>query len=314
MSTSTGKTAAIKKAIAAGRREAKIALARRDAVPLRRAAKLKGIREPVSMQIKSASFAGTITAAYSGILVAEGDSWFDYPFHDVLKDLEDDYGYEVESVAHKGDSVEEMAYSGGQLDELTRRIEKVIKRGHVPKAILLSGGGNDVAGDAFGMLLNHAKSSIAGFNNSILNGVIDERIFTAYITILSAVNAICKQQLQREVPIIVHGYDYPVPDGRGFMGGWGFLPGPWLEPGFREKGFEPMKQRLNMAVTLIDRFNEMIKRVVQLDAFKNIHYIDLRNTLSSGVNYEDWWANEMHPTKQGFAAVTAKFAKLINQL
>ena len=49
--------------------------------------------------------------------IAEGDSWFDYPFHDVLSDLEDSYGFDVESVAHMGDTVEDMAYSDGQLDD-----------------------------------------------------------------------------------------------------------------------------------------------------------------------------------------------------
>src|SRR4051812_50018155 len=49
------------------------------------------------------------------VLVAEGDSWFDYPWTDVLRILEDTYLYDVESVAHKGDRIEDMAYSGGQL-------------------------------------------------------------------------------------------------------------------------------------------------------------------------------------------------------
>ena len=37
-----------------------------------------------------------------GTLMAEGDSWFDYPWKDVLSCLEDEHGYDVESVAHKG--------------------------------------------------------------------------------------------------------------------------------------------------------------------------------------------------------------------
>src|SRR6185295_11219041 len=47
----------------------------------------------------------------TGLLVAEGDSWFDYPLHDVLSMLEDEHGFDVESVARKGDTVEDMAYS-----------------------------------------------------------------------------------------------------------------------------------------------------------------------------------------------------------
>src|SRR5258708_98585 len=53
----------------------------------------------------------------TGLLVAEGDSWFDYPLHDVLSMLEDEHGFDVESVAHKGDTVEDMAYSDGQFDD-----------------------------------------------------------------------------------------------------------------------------------------------------------------------------------------------------
>jgi hypothetical protein len=39
----------------------------------------------------------------AGALIAEGDSWFDYPMQDVLRLLEDDYLFDAESVAHKGD-------------------------------------------------------------------------------------------------------------------------------------------------------------------------------------------------------------------
>jgi hypothetical protein len=59
-------------------------------------------------------------------LVAEGDSWFDYPFHDVLKILKDDHGYDFKYVADKCDRVEKVAHSNGQLEEFTRRIEKLL--------------------------------------------------------------------------------------------------------------------------------------------------------------------------------------------
>jgi hypothetical protein len=79
--------------------------------------------------------------ASAGVLIAEADSWFDYPLNDILRLLEDHHGYDVESVAHKGDRVEEMAYGLGQLEEFTRRIEKLLRRNVIPKAVLLSGGG-----------------------------------------------------------------------------------------------------------------------------------------------------------------------------
>jgi hypothetical protein len=76
----------------------------------------------------------------AGFLAAAGDSWFDYPFHDVLKMLDDNYGYNIESTAHKGDPIEKMAYQGGQLEDFARKLEKIKARGAVPKAVLVSGG------------------------------------------------------------------------------------------------------------------------------------------------------------------------------
>jgi lysophospholipase L1-like esterase len=255
--------------------------------------------------------AKALVQATAGVLIAEGDSWFDYPLNDVLKGLEDDYGYDVESVAHKGDTVEDMAYSDGQLDELARRLEKVLRSGVRPRAILLSGGGNDIAGDPFAVLLNHAASGIAGINDSVVTGIIDQRLADAYVTILSAVTTICESQLGEPIRIVIHGYDYPVPDGRGFLGGWAFLPGPWLEPGFRQKRYDAMSVRLAMLKTLIDRFNQMLRTVSRIPRFAHVKYLDLRGTLSTGGNYRDWWANELHPTGKGFAKVTEKFAAVL---
>ncbi|TCV93185.1 GDSL-like lipase/acylhydrolase family protein [Luteibacter rhizovicinus] len=243
-----------------------------------------------------------------GVIVAEGDSWFDYPLHDVLSDLEDSYGYDVESVARRGDRVEDMAYSDGQLDDFTRRIQKVVARGDVPKAILLSGGGNDIAGDEFAMLLNHAASSIRGLNESVVSGIIDQRLFNAYATILASVSKVCRELTGQVIPILVHGYGYAVPDGRGFLGGFWLLPGPWLEPGFRQKGYAKMSERQPLVNELIDRFNTMLIQLTKDTSFGHVEHVDLRTTLSD-TDYKDMWANELHPTKKGFAAVTAKFVE-----
>jgi hypothetical protein len=56
---------------------------------------------------------GVAALVATQVLVAEGDSWFDYPWTDILCILEDTYFYDVESVAHKGDRIEDMAYMGG---------------------------------------------------------------------------------------------------------------------------------------------------------------------------------------------------------
>ncbi len=246
----------------------------------------------------------------AGVLVAEGDSWFDYPGQDVLRLLEDDHGFDVESVAHRGDRVEEMAYAG-QLEGFARRLEKLLRRGVVPRAILLSGGGNDIAGKEFGLLLDHAASPTAGVNSLVAEGIIDQRIKLAFVTILAEMTGICDTVVGRKIPILAHGYDYPVPDGRGFLGGFWFLPGPWLEPGFREKGFLKRDQNAAMMRGLIDQFNDMLHEVAALREFKHVVCLDLRGTLAGGAGYRKDWANELHPSGRGFAKVARKFAAAI---
>lgn len=246
----------------------------------------------------------------AGVLIAEGDSWFDYPFHDVLTMLEDEHGYDVESVAHRGDTLESMAFAPSQAETLYRVIHRVRSQRTVPRAILLSGGGNDLAGEEFQQLLNHARSPRAGLNGRIVEGLIHERLRDALIVLISATTKVCQNLLETTVPILVHGYDYAVPDGRGFLSGFGRLPGPWLGPGFDAKGFplsKTLEQRRAILRLLIDEHNEMLARVSAVTGFEHVSHIDLRGVLSNHKDYWNWWANELHPTKQGFAAVAARF-------
>jgi lysophospholipase L1-like esterase len=293
--------------IAIGQKKAHEILVLRKAARARRAAALAA--RPEHALLKTAS--GDQTA---GFLIAAGDSWFDYPFHDVLKQLDDDHGYNIESAAHRGDPIESMAYQGGQLDKLARCLEKVKAHGATPKAVLISGGGDDIAGQEFGMLLNNESSEIAGWNDEVVDGVLNRRIVSAYRTMLAFVNQLCQQELGKVLPVLVHGYDYPVPDGRGFWGGWPF-PGPWLEPGFREKLFDDLANNAALMHTIMDRFNAMVAGLTQ--EFANLHYVDLRGTLSTDLNndaYQDWWDNELHPTEKGFQAVANKFAAVLAAL
>ena len=292
----------------------KLALARRSEAIATHPARMR-------LKVQLTDAAGTQTSGAAdtiGHLVAAGDSWFDYPFQDVLTLLDDEYGYSIESCAHAGDAIESMAYNqGGQLEKLARCFEKVVAQGAVPKAVLLSGGGDDIAGDEFGMLLNNANSPIAGWNDAVVDGVINRRIAASYRTMLDAVAALSRHYAGETLPVLVHGYDYAVPDGRGVLGGWGPLPGPWLQPGFTEKQFADLAQNTTMIQNLIDRFNAMLQALAGGSAYRYVHYIDLRGTLPNALArnaYRAWWANELHPEKKGFDAVAARFAKVLAAL
>ena len=269
----------------------------------------RGLAAPKKLPTKSRALFGSRKTA--GVLIAEGDSWFDYPMQDVLRLLEDSFLYDVESVAHKGDCVEDMAHSPGQFEEFARRLEKLLRDGKIPRAILLSGGGNDIAGDEFALLLNYSSSTLPPLNEDIVRGVIDVRLREAYLSIISGLTAIANNYLGRTLPIITHGYDYPVPDGRGFLGGWWKLPGPWLKPGFVRKGHADLVTNTQLIGELIDRFNSMLADVSGLSEFKHVHYLDLRGTLHHDSQYKRHWANELHPNATGFELVARKFAAAI---
>src|SRR5688500_10520243 len=239
------------------------------------------------------------SAASPGVVVAEGDSWFDYPFFDVLERLEDRFQYRVESVAHKGDTVEEMAYDTTQLTKLARLFEKVKADRRVPRAILLSGGGNDIAGEELGVLLNHASANLGDVNESVVTGVIDERLRFAMTSVISAVTALAQQHFQKKIPVVIHGYAYPVPDGRGYASGFWILPGPWLEPGFRQKGYvTPDMKKIDLPrctaimKRLMDRFNQMVASIAGAPGLEHVRYLDLRPVLTNGAGYKQDWNDE----------------------
>jgi hypothetical protein len=311
----------IQKILDTGRQRAKDILAQRAVARLQRAAALKKNerRMAVSIQLRAPGVESVATLETAGFLAAAGDSWFDYPLHDVLKLLDDEHGYNIESSAHKGDPIEAMAYPGGQMEDFARKLEKIKDRGAVPKAVLVSGGGDDVAGAEFGMLLNNALGTIPGWDDEIVDGVLNVRIRTAYLDMLGNISQQCTEMFGKTIPILVHGYDYPVPDGRGFLGGWPF-PGPWLGPGFTEKNFPfdndaELQTRIDLMKTTMDKFNTMVASLPKQNGLGHVHYVDLRNTLSTKIgDYKNWWANELHPTKEGFEAVTDKFAAALERL
>ena len=312
-------------AIEQGQRMAEEILARREVLRARRAELLATHPRRLELNVRVENMAGSVastTSQTAGFLLAMGDSWFDYPAtlifcDDVLQHLEHDHGYNVESTAHHGDPIETMAYSlAGQLYRFSGCLDKVLAQGAKPKAVLLSGGGDDIAGKEFGMLLNSALSPVAGWNPEIIQGLIDQRIVTAYNRILTGITVLCKQRMGTEdsIPILVHGYDYPVPDGRGYWGGWPF-PGPWLQPGFREKLFSDLLKNVALMHDIIDKFNDMLTGLEK--TFANVHYVNLRNTLSVDLKddlYQAWWSNELHPTDKGFGLVADKFATVLSML
>jgi hypothetical protein len=246
------------------------------------------------------------TPAFAGWLVALGDSWFNYFGYDILAMLEKYHGFKSNAEAATGNRIESMANQKRYLERVFKLLSDDIALGRIPRAILLSGGGNDIA-DAFEKLLYAANAPQPGWMPA-LDDFIEGKLKQSYLVIVSAITEFCIKKLQRTIPVLVHGYAHPVPDGQGALGRI------WLEPGFLRKGYTNLDDRKALAKILIDKFNDMVKGLRA--NFGHVIYVDLRPVLSADRDYKQYWENELHPTidgvfKEGFNLVTRRIAAAI---
>lgn len=253
-------------------------------------------------------------------LVAQGDSWFDYPTSwDLIDWLVNAHGHDVDNLGVAGSTLNDIVYGPvpenwlgiPQSDDTSRSAELISRIGEKhPDAVLLSGGGNDIAGDEFFSFVNNALSSLANPNQQVLDGVVKETFEKAYSDLIELIGAKA-QAMGYKLPVFLHGYDYPWPDGRGFS--MFNLVGPWFHPTFNKKNYPYDEEDDNAPAELairrrivgqfIDSFNLMLAGLEAKYA-GTVHYVDLRGTLKS----HDEWANELHPKREGFG----KLADRIN--
>ena len=267
-----------------------------------------------SLGISTAAVADAAATEKKYQLLADGDSWFDYPLgKDVLDYLNNFFKHPVTKLAKAGSTLNELVYGPDELftsdpsqgkTRLTMVVEKLRKQRF--DAFLFSGGGNDIAGPEFFSFINHAASELPNPNRSVLDGVVNGTFRKAYEDMIEVLLAEAKN-LGIRLPIFVHGYDYPWPDGRGAVA-LGII-GPWFEESFRKKGFpttggsDPdLGRRRTIVAEFIKALNVMLDSL-QTKYIGKVFKVDLLGTLPNRAD----WANELHPTNTGFAAVAWKF-------
>jgi hypothetical protein len=248
----------------------------------------------------------------SASIIALGDSWGDYPFTDLVEKLES-HGYEAENVCRHGSTLDAWAYDEEMGIVLARPFVRLARRGVRPVAILVSAGGNDIAGSELQALLNHARSGLPPLSEATLQATIDCRLRQGLFKLVSGINALSRLYFKEVLPVIVHGYGYPVPDGRGYLGGGWVLPGPWLRPSLLRKGYDDLEQGRQIMRVLIDRFNDMLTRLPEHVGMWNVRYVDLRPALCAD-EYTHVWSDELHPTGEGFAMAAADVAAVLGRL
>ncbi len=250
-------------------------------------------------------------------LAAIGDSWlFDYhdqqfTWNDLVSSLRSKGFYFSNTFATPGRLLAEMANE----TNLREATEYLASPGpNSPKALLIGGGGNDLIGiptkpaPLFDVLFQLPPPADDLLVEETVHQFIDVKLSGYYKTIIDAVRSVTP------IPILIHGYDHPVPDGRPLRDPDGHdLIGPWLQPIFVQRGYKipifpnsspDLILARGVMRSLIDRLNVMIARVAASYPKGNVVHVDLRGTLAdyfgSPENYARSWDNELHANKDGF--------------
>jgi hypothetical protein len=151
-------------------------------------------------------------------------------------------------------------------------------------------------------------SGLPEINKSILKGLVAEVFGQAYQDLIGLLRFKLTQIGKPNIPILFHGYDYAIPDGRGWGGGLGPLPGPWLDPSLSRKGYDRQTDkalRRTIVRELIDAFNDMLAGIAR--THHDTHYVNFR-----GVLLDKDWGNELHPTEGGFMKVATEMEETIH--
>lgn len=287
------------------------------------------------------------------IILAEGDSWFNYPV--ILSDVIDWVSMEdnlaVYSLASGGDWLFNMLNARKYVEEFS-----VVH----PDFFVISGGGNDLLGsnrlaailEPSGKSQELAKNEWARqlIEKAGLRQIIplDQRKFNEGIKYLSKdffallmffdlqyyflINGILtdgtglfKSGKFAGTKIITQGYDYAIPS---YNGGWGINPlrwyvpfirsllghGSWLKTPLLLRGITNASTQANIIYAMIYLFNEMM--IETGEVFSEIPGLEksVFHIDSRGAVGADGWTDELHPKPEHFKRIGQTFIDCINSL
>jgi hypothetical protein len=245
--------------------------------------------------------AGATTTTKPLVMLAHGDSWFDYPLSgnspclgttDVIEQLESmgNVNPVVLNVSHHGDATtDEMS-----LPKQKRMIESLEDPsnwldGGKPDAILFSGGGNDIAGDQFCIFLDYATTGSNGLDPVRFQKALS-MVEASYLDLFAF-----RDHYAPGVPVFAHCYDFAIPNGAHPS-----CIGPWLKPSLDYMGWD-LAQGTVIVRQALTAFKALLDGLARVAANGFV----LVNT--QGLLSPSDWANELHPYPEGFRTVAAEF-------
>ena len=261
------------------------------------------------------SFNGTISEPnHLPVLVSEGDSWFQFPClttgNDIIEHLNSDYL--IWSMGEVGATLSSMYVSSEYLSWV-----KFGWRDKV-KAFLLSAAGNDIIGERNGqsvlqvLLREYDPTKPPAWH--IIRGALDKtlnEIEWHYRRIIESIHGI---PALRELPILIHGYDYPFPYPYGKNDNRIPCIGEqdqWLGKSFESKGYPSSGRDDIRRSILILMINELYGMMMGLQRrYNNVHLVDLRNSLPTVGD----WRDELHGRPKALKAVAERFQVTLKYL
>ena len=239
------------------------------------------------------------------VMLAQGDSWFDYPLDgnlpspggtDIIAQLRR-LGAMPPTIlnlaVHGSTAVSEMS-----LKRQSTMIEQLRDTSNwldgKPDAILFSAGGNDIAGEEFCIFLDFNDGRLTGLNRERFDGAL-AGVKACYLDMFSV-----RDRIVPGVPVFSHCYDFPIPNGSHPL-----CAGPWLKPSLDFCNWSVAKGT-DIIHEALAAFRTMLK-VLESDKANNFHLVDTQGTLKLSD-----WANELHPKPAGFGMISQKFSTALD--
>ncbi len=232
-------------------------------------------------------------------IVAEGDSWFQYPI--LLQDTIDQLykAYAIRSFAEAGDTLANYIKKKEYLDAIGE--EKA-------KLFLVSGGGNDVLGDEFKFFLRETPDT----GDTTPKRYLNEKFFETMTTLSEQYEEMFTELLDRyeDLHIMMHCYDFIIPVDTEVTP----KKQSWSGKHMIAKGIKPQAKREELIHFILDEFAKRLEGLVgKLDKnekYKNkVTFVDTR-----GLVDRNSWFDEIHPTDEGYQLVGNKFIKEIERV
>ncbi len=257
------------------------------------------------------------------MILAEGDSWFNYPhkLNDIVDHLMSDYT--VASLAAPGDTIRNMI-DGPKKEKGSEYLEKALELQETYgrlKAIIFSGGGIDVLFDPVPQIgVSVFRASLRPYNTvadkTKAENFLDPHFLDAAMNDLSKryvrfIQSVRNEDAIKALPIVINSYAYPFPalkerfDHR--------KPAYYRLDSFvghvlDDYGIVDDQIRHAIMKYLINLFYETIEKAAK--PFDDVYLVDNRKLLPD----IDLWYDEIHPTSKGFKLVTENFDKVLKSV